>query len=215
MLGEEIQQYIESHASPEPEELRRIYRHTQLHSLYPRMCSGHYQGRVLKMLAAMIRPQKIIELGAFTGYSALCFAEGAPEALIDTIEIDDEAEDYLREVFSASVYGRNIKLHIGDALEVVPRLRGGWDLAFIDANKRCYKEYFELLAPEIKPGGYILADNTLWSDKVVARDDGARTRDPQLQGIRIFNDYVAALDGWESIILPIRDGLTVLRKKSS
>lgn len=214
MISEDLQEYLETHTSPEPELLRRIYRHTQLHSLYPRMCSGHYQGRVLKMLAAMTSPKRIIELGAFTGYSTLCFAEGAPGAHIDTIEIDDEAEDYLREVFAASPYGANITLHIGDALEVIQRLEGSWDMAFIDANKRCYKDYFEFLAPRIIPGGYILADNTLWSDKVVADDVQKEAHDPQLHGIKVFNDYVAALDGWESIILPIRDGLTILRKKA-
>ena len=161
MLTEEaLEQYIEGHISPEPEHLQRLYRHTWLHHLYPRMCSGHLQGRILKMLTEMIAPRRVLELGTFTGYSALCIAEGLPSgATLDTVEIDDEMEDELRERFAPFPA---ITLHIGDAAELVERLGGEWDMVFLDADKRRYPEFLSLLKPRMSPGGYILADNTLW-----------------------------------------------------
>lgn len=205
----DLDDYICSHISEEPEHLRRLYRNTHLRHLYPRMCSGHAQGRLLKMLTQMVNPRLAIELGAFTGYSALCIAEGMREgAELHTIEIDDEMADELQATFDASPRGNDIHLHIGDALEVIPTLPGPWDLAFIDANKRHYCEYLDLLIPRMSNGGFILADNTLWDDKVL---DAASCRDPQSQGIAKFNDKVAADPRLEKAIIPIRDGMTLIR----
>lgn len=208
-----IDEYIEGHISPEPAHLQRIYRNTYLRHLYPRMCSGHQQGRLLKMLTQMIRPQRIIELGAFTGYSALCMAEGMPEgAHLHTIEIDDEMADELREAFGSSPWGERMHLHVGDALKVIPEIDEKWDLAFIDANKRNYKEYYELLLPRMNEGAFMFADNTLWSDKVL---DPNANHDAQTRAIMDFNDYIAADDRVEKVILPIRDGMTLIRVKNT
>ncbi|MDE6332776.1 MAG: O-methyltransferase, partial [Muribaculaceae bacterium] len=157
-MEEELQEYIENHISAEPPHLARLYRRTQLTRLYPRMCSGHIQGRMLKMLTQMISPARVLELGTFTGYSALCMAEGMkPGTELHTVEIDDEYADDLRELFAASPGGEKISLHIGDALELVRELPGPWDLVFIDANKRHYSEYYKALLPLVAPGGYIIA----------------------------------------------------------
>lgn len=210
-MTEELEEYIEGHISPEPPYLKRLYRDTYLTTTYPRMCSGHVQGRILAMLSRLARPSRIIELGTFTGYSALCLAEGlAPGGELHTVELDDEFEDRLLETFATSPYGDMIHLHIGDALEVIPALEGGWELAFIDANKRHYIEYYEALLPRMNPGGVILADNTLWSGKVAVTPP---PRDAQSLGILAFNDHVAADPRVEVSILPIRDGLTVIRVK--
>lgn len=206
----DIEEYIEAHISPEPEALAEVTRNTYLYHLYPRMCSGHLQGRLLKMLTQMIRPRRILELGAFTGYSALCFAEGMPEgAKLHTVEIDPEVEDELRRTFAASERRADIVLHIGDAMEVVPGIDEEWDLVFIDANKRNYCEYYEMVLPRVRPGGYIFADNTLWSDKVADPSKG----DAQTRAIEAFNDMVAADTRVEVVILPLRDGMTLIRKK--
>lgn len=208
-MEEELEEYILSHISPEPEFLRVLARRTALSCLYSRMCSGHLQGRMLKMFTQMIRPRRILELGAYTGYSTLCFAEGSPEGTtITTVEIDDEREDSLRETFAASGYGNRIDLLIGDALEIIPTLSGEFDLVFIDANKRNYADYLRLVLPLVSDGGYIIADNTLWDGKVAAAGGSA---DPQTKGIREFNDLAASLDCLEVTIIPLRDGLTVLR----
>ena len=205
----DLDEYIDAHISPEPEHLQRIYRNTYLHHLYPRMCSGHMQGRLLTMLTQMIKPKRIIELGAFTGYSTLCFAEGMPaDAVLHTIDIDDEMEDELREAFAASPWGDRIVLHIGDALDIIPTIDERWDLAFIDANKRSYIEYYEMLLPRMAPGAFIFADNTLWSDKVL---DPAANHDAQTRAILQFNDYIAADPRAEKVILPIRAGMPLIR----
>lgn len=209
-----IDDYISAHIDEEPAGLHRLYRMTHLTRLYPRMCSGHIQGRLLVMLTRMIRPRRILELGAFTGYSTLCFAEGMSEdATIDTIEIDSEFADALRDTLSSSPRGKDIRLHIGDAEEIMPEMtRNGdvFDLVFIDANKRRYSSYYELALDLLAPGGYILADNTLWADKVI--DSGAG-HDAQTAGIMAFNDLVAADSRVEKVILPIRDGMTIIRRK--
>lgn len=204
-----MDEYISQHISEEPEHLRRLYRQTYLRHLYPRMCSGHLQGRLLKMLTQMIGPKRIIELGTFTGYSALCMAEGMPaDAELHTIEINDEMADELGQTFGDSPWADRIHLHIGDALDIIPRLDGPWDMAFIDANKRLYSAYYEALVPRMAHGGYILADNTLWDAHVL---DPASARDPQTAGILAFNDLVAADQRVEKVILPLRDGLTLIR----
>ncbi len=206
----DIEDYIDRHISPEPPWLTEVYRRTYLYHLYPRMCSGHSQGRLLTMLTRMISPQRILELGAFTGYSTLCFAEGMPrDGHIHTIEIDDESEDELLATFGATPWADRIHLHIGDALDVIPTIDEEWDLVFIDANKRCYVDYYEAVLPSVRPGGYIFADNTLWSGKIL---DPEANHDAQTKGILEFNDHVAADQRVETVILPIRDGMTILRK---
>lgn len=205
-------EYIAAHIDPEPERLHELYRHTHLCHLYPRMCSGHVQGRLLKMLTAMIRPTRILELGAYTGYSTLCMAEGMPEGCtIDTVEIDDQMEDELLETFAADPRGEDIHLHIGDALQVVPAIEGEWDMVFIDANKRMYREYLDIVMERVKPGAFIIADNTLWDGHLL---DESTIHDQQSRAIAAFNDYVAAHPRLEKVILPVRDGMTVMRMRN-
>lgn len=200
----EAEEYILSHIEPEPPELAALNRHTQLHHLYGHQCSGHYQGRLLAMFSAMVAPRRIVELGCFTGYSTLCLAEGLhPEGELHTIEINDEDADELTKRFAADP---RIHLHIGDALELLPTLGGEWDLAFIDANKRHYCQYLELLLPRMRRGGIIIADNTLWGGKI----HDPKAHDAQTEGIRRFNDLVASRPDLHPVILPVRDGLTLL-----
>lgn len=207
-MTEELEDYILANISPEPEELERVYRDTYLHHLYPRMCSGHLQGRILKALARMARPQRVIELGTFTGYSAIAIAEGLPEGgRLHTIEIDDEREPELLERFAAHPA---ITLHIGDALELIPAVTaegGPWDMAYIDADKRLYRQYFDLLLPAMAPGATMIVDNTLWDGKVTDRS----AHDPQTEAIRSFNSYLASHHAVDTAaILPLRDGLTIV-----
>ncbi len=207
-MTDELQEYIEQHISEEPAHLAKLYRHTQLTRLYPRMCSGHIQGRMLKMLTQMISPMRVLELGTFTGYSALCMAEGMPEgAELHTVELDDEYADDIRSYFESAPCGGKITLHIGDALELTRQLPGPWDMVFIDANKRQYSEYYKAVLPLVPSGGYIIADNTLWSGKVT--ED---CHDAQTDAIRRFNALVAADPRVEKVILPLRDGMTIIRK---
>ena len=210
-MQDQLSEYIANHISPEPDLLAETYLHTQIHHLYPRMCSGHIQGRILKMLTAMIRPKKVLELGTFTGYSALCIAEGMPEdAHLHTVEIDDEMEDELLTRFARSAAADRIHLHIGDALEVVPTLENEapFDMVFIDANKRHYPEYFEMTVKMVRPGGFIIVANTLWDGKVAEAEPAT---DPQTRGIMKFNDIVARDPRVETAMIPLRDGLTILR----
>ena len=211
-MQEELEDYILKHIDAEGDDLRRLNRETHLYHLRPRMCSGHLQGRMLKMMVRMIRPQHILELGTFTGYSALCLAEGLADdsCRLDTIEIDDELEDFIRAHFDASPLAPRINLHIGDARDVLPTIEGDFDLVFIDANKREYCEYYEMVFDRVAPGGFIIADNTLWDGKVV---DWGQKLDAQTEGILRFNDMIAADDCVEKVILPIRDGLTIIYKK--
>lgn len=209
MLPDAIDDYILDHISPEPPHLSRLFRHTHTTHLYPRMCSGHLQGRLLAMLTAMIRPHSVLELGTFTGYSALCLAETLPEGgRVHTVEVDDEMEEELLELFATAPGGDRIELHIGDALEVIPTLDEDWDLVYIDANKRDYKRYLDLLMPRLQPGTFIIADNTLWDGKVL---DLEKNHDAQTLALDEFNAYVAAHPRLESVILPLRDGLTLIR----
>lgn len=208
-MSAELDDYIAAHTSAEPPLLHDLYRATHIERLYPRMCSGHVQGRILAMLSRMIKPRRIVELGTFTGYSALCLAEGLEEGgRLDTIEIDDEAEPFIRRWLDASDYADKIRLHIGDALELLPKISTEpWDLAYIDANKRTYVEYLDTLLPLMRKGGFIIADNTLWDGKVT--DPAAK--DAQTEGIKRFNDYVARHPQLETVIVPLRDGLTLMR----
>lgn len=205
-MDSELERYILNHIAPEPEHLARLDRRTQLHHLYPHQCSGHLQGRILAMLSRMIRPERVLELGTFTGYSALCLAEGlTPGGELHTVEHNDEDADALLSLFASDP---RIKLHIGDASEMISRLPGGWNLVFIDANKREYAAYLRLLLPKMASGGFLIADNTLWAGKVADPDDS----DAQTRGIREFNDLVRELaPELNPVILPVRDGMTLMQ----
>ena len=209
---DEIENYILQHIDAEPDDLAHLDRETHLYHLRPRMCSGHLQGRLLKMFVRMIRPKRVLELGTFTGYSAMCLAEGllGEDACVHTIEIDDELEDFIREHFGRTPLGERITLHIGDAKEIIPTIEGDFDLVFVDANKRHYLDYYNLILPRVKKGCFIIADNTLWDGKVV---DWGKKLDDQTKGILDFNDFVAADQSVEKVILPLRDGLTIIYKK--
>lgn len=209
-MKEELEDYILQHIDNEPAELAKLNRRSHLHLVNPRMVSGHLQGRILKMLCRMIQPKRILELGTLTAYSALCLAEGAPsDAVLHTIEHDDELEDFIRQALDESEYGQRIVLHIGDALEVIETLNECFDLVFIDADKRQYLEYYEAVLPKVRQGGFILADNTLWDGKVV---EPLQHNDKQTESILRFNDFVATDPRVEKVILPLRDGLTILMK---
>jgi Predicted O-methyltransferase len=210
--GEDLlEEYISAHIEPENALLRDIYRETNLRLLNPRMASGHIQGRLLRMLVTMIRPQHVLEVGTFTGYATLCMAEGLPEnGVIDTVEIDDELEDFILKGFDRSPYRDRIRLHIGDALKVVPGLGLEFDMIFLDGEKREYPEYYESLLQYLRPGGYMIADNTLWDGHVVDKEYDS---DPQTIAVRKFNDTVRADERVEVAMIPIRDGLTIIRKK--
>lgn len=205
-----LDEYILSHIDEEGEYLHALYRHTHLELLYPRMASGHLQGRILKMLTHMIKPKNVLEIGTYSGYSALCMAEGLPaDGHLYTIEINDEQEEFTRPWLENSAYAEKIDLLIGDALKLVPTLGVTFDMAFIDADKRHYLDYYELVLEHLNPNGYILADNTLWDGHVV---EEVKEHDLQTQGIMQFNDFVAADKRVEKVILPLRDGLTIIRK---
>lgn len=202
--------YVEAHTSPQPELLARLDRATNTRLINGRMCSGHLQGRLLKMLVQMVHPRRVLELGTFSGYSALCIAEGLEaDATLDTVEIDDELEDFIRSWLDRSEHGHKVRLHIGDALRVVEEFEdNSFDMAFIDADKRTYPQTYEAVLPKIVPGGYILADNTLWDGHVVESGPHAA----QTQAILDFNALVAADKRVEQVIIPLRDGLTIIRK---
>lgn len=205
-----IEEYILQHIDAEPEYLYRLYRATNIHLLHGRMASGHLQGRLLKMLVQMIRPKNILEVGTFSGYSALCMAEGLEEdGHLYTFEINDEQEDFTRQWIEQSPVADKISFIIGDAITEAPQLGIMFDMAFIDGDKRIYRETYEAVLPIIRQGGFIIADNTLWDGHVT---DPAYDRDQQTTGIRDFNDHVARDNRVEKVILPLRDGLTLIRK---
>ena len=206
-----IEEYILNHIDEEPAYLAAINRNTWVRQMNPRMCSGHLQGRVLSMIARMIQPQQILEVGTFTGYSALCFAEALPEnGCVDTIEIDDELEDFIRDNCRNSPYENKINLYIGDALAIIPSLEKMYDLVFLDAEKSQYTRYYDAVFPKVKNGGYILADNTIWDGKVT---QNVLSNDLKTREIIRFNDLIKADSRVEKVILPLRDGLTIIRKK--
>ena len=215
----ELEEYLLSHTDPEPDYLKRLYRDANLQLLYPRMVSGHLQGRLLKMLTTMIAPRRAVELGTFAGYSALCIAEGLPEgATLDTIEIFDELQPFLEKHLAETPFSDRIRLHIADAMAILPQLaarEGRFDMAFIDADKRLYPDYYEMLIPCMNPGGWIIADNTLWDGKVLdtLKDPSTSRHNRQATEIARFNDMVAADKRVEKLILPLRDGLTIVHLK--
>lgn len=206
-----IDDYILAHTTPEPDYLYRLWRATHLHTVHGRMASGHLQGRLLKMLVQMIRPRNILEIGTFSGYSAIAMAEGLEEGgRLYTFEINDEMEDFTRPWIEGSAVADKITFIIGDALTEAPRLGIMFDMAFIDGDKRTYQACYDMVLDTLRPGGFIVADNTLWDGHVV---DPTYNRDHQTQSIEQFNDYVGRDPRTEQVILPLRDGLTLIRKK--
>ncbi len=210
-MTEDIEKYVLAHSEPEGDYLYRLYRATNIHTIHGRMASGHLQGRLLKMLVSMIRPKNILEVGTFSGYSAICMAEGLDDGgKVWTFEINDEMEDFTRPWIENSPVADKIDFRIGDANIEAPKLGVTFDLAFVDGDKRTYVETYEMVLSILRPGGYIIADNTLWDGHVT---DPAYDHDHQTQGIRRFNDHVAADNRVEQVIVPLRDGLTLIRKK--
>ena len=205
------EKYLREHSSPQSEALEWIEKQTNIRTNYPRMLSGAVQGRLLTILAEISNARKVLEIGTFTGYSATCLAYGLPEeGHIDTLEINDELEDLIREGWSRAGVEDKITLHIGDARKTIATLEGPYDLVYIDANKREYSEYYDLVFDLVRPGGLILADDVLWDGKLW---QDPLPQDKQTLGIAAFNDKVMA-DQWvEAVLLPIRDGLNVIRKK--
>ena len=206
-----IDEYILQHIDPEGDYLYRLFRATNIHTIHGRMASGHLQGRLLKMLVRMIRPKNILAVGTFSGYSAISMAEGLEgDGHLYTFEINDEMEDFTRPWIEGSSVADRITFLIGDALKEAPKLGILFDTAFIDGDKRTYRETYEMVMGILRPGGFILADNTLWDGHVV---DHAYDRDQQTRGIDSFNDDIARDERVEKVILPLRDGLTLIRKK--
>ncbi|MBR3877957.1 MAG: class I SAM-dependent methyltransferase [Bacteroidaceae bacterium] len=202
--------YIAAHSSPEGDYLYRLFRATHVEILAPQMASGHIQGRLLKFIVKMIRPKRILEIGTFTGYSALCMAEGLDEgSKIMTFEVEDELEDFTRRWIEGSEHASKVEFIIGDALEIVPGMGERFDMVFIDGNKREYIKYYELAMEYLNDGGWILADNTLWDGHVIEQE----RQDAQTNGVRAFNDLVRNDERVEVVMLPLRDGLTIIRKK--
>lgn len=207
----ELENYVLAHSDPEGDYLYRLWRATNIHLLHGRMASGHLQGRLLKMLVRMIRPKNILEVGTFSGYSAICLAEGLERGgMVYTYEINEELEDFTRPWIEGSPVADRIRFIIGDALTEAPKLGVEFDMAFIDGDKRTYIDTYEMALNLLRPGGFILADNTLWDGHVLEKP---RPSDRQTAGIEAFNDYVAADGRVEKVILPLRDGLTLIRKK--
>ena len=210
---EKLEQYIEQMSSPEEQLLKELERETYLRVLNPRMISGHIQGRLMEMIVRMLRPQRILEIGTFTGYSALCMAAGLPEGgIIDTCEVDDELEMMILSFFERSEHQSKIRLHIGSALEIAPKLGECYDLVFIDGDKREYTAYYDMLFEHglVRSGSWIMADNILWYGKVV---EPVARGDKQTQAIIDFNRHVAEDERVENVILPIRDGINLIRVK--
>jgi predicted O-methyltransferase YrrM len=203
-----IEEYVLSHIDKEPEVLAWLTRETHLRTLKPRMLSGHLQGRMLKMFCTMMSAKRILEIGTFTGYSAICMAEALPEdGELHTMEVNDEMEEFLNEVFERSGMAEKIHLHIGDASQLIPQLEGQFDVVFMDGNKRHYSEYFDVVFPKLRLGGQLIAGNTLWDGHVL--ED---SKDAQTVGIQKFNDKVFSDERVERVIVPVRDGMTLIRK---
>lgn len=211
-----LEQYILAHISPEHPYLHHLYRQTHLKLLRPRMASGHLQGQLLRMLVQMIQPKLVLELGTYSGYSALSMASALMgDAELHTFELEDEQAAFTEPIFEASPWAKHVHLHVGDVMQTLPTMadergwRGQVDLVFVDANKRHYSDYYLLLKPLLRPGGWLVADNTLWDGHVVHPE---HQHDAQTQGIMAFNDLVATDADVEQVILPLRDGLSIIRK---
>ncbi len=209
-LPPDIEQYVQEHSTEEMQILQELARETHAKVLRPRMLSGHIQGLFLQMISKLIRPERILEIGTYTGYSAICLAQGLNEnGILHTIDINDELESIIRKYFDKTGLANKISLHIGNALNIIPSLKETWDLVFIDADKENYLNYYNLVFNQVKHGGWIIADNVLWSGKVVdANEDDLETR-----AIRQFNEFIHADERVEHLLLPLRDGLMMIRKK--
>ena len=206
-----IEEYILSHSDDEGALLKALERDAHVNLLRPRMLSGHLQGRILKMFCRMMQPRRVLEIGTYTGYATLCLAEGLPEdGLVHTLEINDEMEDFIFKYLNQSPLQEKIRVHFGDAMEIIPQLDEQFDLVFIDADKRLYSAYYDLVFPKVRAGGLILADNTLWEGKVV---ETIPASDKQSLGILAFNEKIKQDERVEKVILPLRDGLTMIWKK--
>ncbi|MBN1413988.1 MAG: O-methyltransferase [Bacteroidales bacterium] len=208
-IDDQLLEYITSYSSPEDPLLSELYRETHSKVLYPRMVSGHMQGRLLEFISRMIQPAAILEVGTYTGYSAICLAKGMkPDGKLHTIEINDELQPVIDKYIRRAGLKDNIVLHFGDAGNIIPTLKIRFDLVFIDADKQHYLDYYQLVFEKVKPGGYIVADNVLWGGKVISRSQDKETR-----GIVAFNEFVKNDNRVEKLILPVRDGLMLIRKK--
>lgn len=206
-----LEEYILSHSDEEGELPAALNRDAHVNLLRPRMLSGHLQGRILKMFCRMLRPRRVLEIGTYTGYATLCMAEALEEgAMIHTLEINDEMEDFILKYINRSPHKDKIQLHIGDAMKLIPLLDETFDMVFIDADKRLYPEYYDLVFPKLRRGGLILADNTLWDGKVL---ENIPASDKQTWGILSFNEKIKQDERIEKVILPLRDGLTMIWKK--
>ena len=204
-----IEEYLEQHATPMDEVLHELYRETHLHVMNPRMASGPVQGRFLQLLCQLMQPKKVLEIGTFTGFATICMARGmASDGLLTTIEANEEYEGIIRKYLAKAAVADRVRLIIGDAKEVIPTLEGGFDMVFIDADKISYPSYYDLVIEKLHPGGVILADNVLWEGKVL--NVGTKERDTK--AIQAFNDKVQNDPRVENVLLPLRDGLMMIRK---
>lgn len=211
-LPEKLDDYIVAHSETEPELLQQLTRETYQKILQPIMLSGPYQGRVLSMISKLINPKSILELGTFTGYSTLCLAEGLQkEGIIHTVDINEELEDFQRKYFEKSGYGKQIIQHIGNALDIIPKINSTFDLVFIDADKPNYSKYFHLIIDKLNTGGIILSDNVLWHGKVIEK---LNPKDESTKAVLDYNTLLKNDKRIETVVLPIRDGLTISRKIS-
>lgn len=211
LLSDKINEYVEKHSQAEPELLKKLNRETWQKVLVPRMLSGHLQGRILSMLSKLIQPKNILEIGTYTGYSALCLAEGMrKDGELHTIDINEELFDFQRKYFDESPFGTQIHQHLGNALEIIPQLDTIFDLVFIDADKSNYPNYLEIILPKLKSGSVILSDNVLWSGKVIEKVQGD---DMDTRALIQYNEMLNKLPELETVVLPIRDGLTISRVK--
>ena len=209
-MDKKLENYITNHASPETKLLQELNRETHVKILFPRMMSGHLQGKFLEMVSWMIRPKRILEIGTYTGYSALCLASGLAEnGLIHTIEINPELEDFIMKYVEKAGLTDRVKLHIGNAIDIIPQLNESYDLVFIDADKENYLNYYNLIFDKVRKGGFILADNALWDGKVIKSE---QKMDKETSGIINFNDFVQNDKRVENVLLPFRDGVMVVRK---
>lgn len=208
MIDEKIATYAETHSTSEDKLLYRLNRETHLKTIYPRMLSGHYQGKILEMISHMIQPKRILEIGTFTGYSAINLGRGlAEDGLLHTIEVNPELQEIFNDYFSEAGLADKIKVHIGEALKIIPEIKEIFDLVFIDADKENYLAYYKLSKAKLRKGGFILVDNTLWSGKVLQKDE-----DKETEGIIEFNEYVQQDEEVENVLLTVRDGLMLVRK---
>ncbi|HLT33163.1 MAG TPA: O-methyltransferase [Aquaticitalea sp.] len=210
-ISEELENYIENHTENEPVLLQKLNRETHQKILQPRMLSGHYQGRVLSMISKLVNPKYILEIGTYTGYSAICLAEGLQKkGELHTIDINEELFDFQRKYFDASGFGKQISQHTGDALDLISKMEMTFDLVFIDADKENYANYFHLVVDKLNSGGLILSDNVLWSGKVLEPSDA---NDVSTKAIIDYNELLKNDERIETVVLPIRDGLTLSRKR--